>query len=351
MRVDAHDFAALDAQAELFDRCRGKRLFLSGATGFFGKWLLESFVRANTRFQLGARLTALSRDPNVFLSRYPWFASERSLSFIHGEVRNFTFPEGSFDFILHAAAVASPTVERDDPGQMYAVIADGTRHMLAFAARARASRFLLTSSGAVYGVQPATLANMPETYAGTPVTAYGSGKLHAEEMCVEAGARDGFMALVPRCFTFVGPHLNLDSHFAVGNFIKACLEDRPIIIQGDGTPLRSYLYASELVEWLWAILLKGEHARPYNVGSGEAVSILDLARLVRECAGTRNEIVVQGKRTEGVLPARYVPSVDRAREELALCQHQSLADSLCRTITWNRHSRARCSGYDSTPNS
>jgi dTDP-glucose 4,6-dehydratase len=96
------------------------------------------------------------------------------------------------------------------------------------------------------------------------------------------------------------------------------------------------MYGTDLAEWLWTILLSGEPSRIYNVGSDDAISISDLARLVRECAGTQNEIIVHGKKVDGALPARYVPSVERAKKELALCQRVSLPDAIRQTIGWYR---------------
>jgi nucleoside-diphosphate-sugar epimerase len=95
--------------------------------------------------------------------------------------------------------------------------------------------------------------------------------------------------------------------------------------------------AADLAEWLWTLLLRGADGRTYNVGSDEAISILDLARLGRECAGTQNEILVQEEAKAGVLPARYVPSAARVRQELGLSPRYSLSDAIRRTIAWHRN--------------
>lgn len=313
-----------------------RRIFLTGGTGFFGKWLLHSCLGLRKAYDLDLELTVLSRDPVRFLDCFPEFSRRDGLDFITGDIRSFTLPDTrTFDFVIHGATAASAKLEKEDPDEMYSVITDGTRHILELAQRCSVKKLLFVSSGAVYGTQPPALNQVPETYEGLPSAAYGKGKKHSELLCL-AAASGRFECVIARPFAFVGPYLPLDQHFAIGNFIRDCTEGRPITIQGDGAPLRSYLYAADLAEWLWTILLRGEHARPYNIGSSEDISIYDLARLVRECAGTQNEIIVRGTKVKDELPSRYVPSVERAKKELALNQRTSLSEAIRRTIAWDR---------------
>ena len=195
--------------------------------------------------------------------------------------------------------------------EMTSVILDGTKHVIEFAMAAGCRKVLFTSSGAVYGPRTAPASEEDDC---RPFTAYGKGKLEAEKILIESGLE----AKIARCFAFVGPHLNRGIHFAIGNFIQNCLDGKPIVINGDGTPLRSYLYADDLVEWLFAILERGESGRPYNVGSDRAVSIRELAETVRRVLGSDNEIVVKGSLAPGAKPSVYVPSIARVGKELGL---------------------------------
>jgi len=319
-----------------FDHIYPSSLFLTGGTGFFGKSIIQRLIDSNESLNTNFCLTVLSRDPIAFLAAYPQLNQFNNLSFIQGDIRTFNFPKEKFDFIIHAATPASAKLEQQDPKEMHSIVVDGTRHVLDFAKRCECKRFMMTSSGAVYGMQHQELTHIPETLPCNPVSAYGKGKFKAEQMCIEAGGKDGFTALLPRCFAFVGPHLPLDTHFAIGNFIRDCLNNRPIIINGEGKPLRSYLYADDLVEWLFTILLQGKHGRPYNVGSEEALSIHDLACLVKKCAGTTNEIIVRKHRSKSELQPRYIPSTARAQCELGLAQVINIKEAICRTIKYHQ---------------
>lgn len=295
-----------------------RRLFITGGTGFFGKSMLDYRLRHPEWPWAKAEWVVLSRAPEHFKVASPALANQPGISFVAGDVRDFAFPEGHFDAIFHAATSAITTMSDDE---MTSVILDGTKHVVEFAKVAGCRKVLFTSSGAVYGprISPAS----EEDYS-RPVTAYGKGKLEAEKILIESELE----AKIARCFAFVGPHLNRNIHYAIGNFIQNCLDGKPIVINGDGTPLRSYLYADDLVEWLFAILQRGESGRPYNVGSDCAVSIRELAEIVRNALGSKSEIIVKGTPKADEKPLVYVPSIERACSELGLEVKVSLEDAI-----------------------
>src|SRR5581483_7468208 len=205
----------------------------------------------------------LTRSADAFVRKAPHLGRRKDLSFVAGDVRDFKFPEGQFHAMIHAATEASAKLNEENPLVMLDTIVRGTERMLDFAAKSGVKQFLLTSSGAVYGPQPPEMERVPEEYRGAPSleapnAAYGEGKRVAELLCHLHGRRHGFEVKIARCFAFVGPAMPLDSHFAIGNFIRDALAGRPILIQGDGTPFRSYLYAADLAIWLWKILFRSE---------------------------------------------------------------------------------------------
>jgi nucleoside-diphosphate-sugar epimerase len=325
----------------LWEELRGQRIFITGGTGFFGCWLLESFAWANDKLNLNASALVLTRNVESFRNKAPHLASHPAIQFHPGDVRSFEFPEGQFSHVIHAATEASAKLIEENPLLMFDTIVEGTRRTLEFARHSGVKKILLASSGAVYGRQPSEIRHLPEDYTGGPDvaearSAYGEGKRAAEMLCTLYAKQHGLEPKIARCFAFVGPYLPLDIHFAIGNFIRDGLKGGPIQVNGDGTPFRSYLYAADLAIWLWTILFKGQSGRPYNVGSEDDRPIAAMANAVAKIAlGLQVTIRQRPQPSSGV--SRYVPQTRRAADELGLQTWISLEDGLTRT--WNYHRR------------
>lgn len=317
------------------DRCVGvwkqlrcARLFITGGTGFYGSWLVESLVAANDQLSFGVSAVVLSRNPESFLQKRPHLRGRKDLTFIAGDVRNFEFPAGEFTHVIHAATEASAKLNREDPLLMIDTIVDGTRRTLDFAVHCGARHFLNTSSGAVYGDIPTSIGPVPESFMGgpdvsNPKWAYGEGKRLSELLCAIYADEHGIGTKNVRCFATVGPGLPLDTHFAIGNFIADALAGREIVIQGDGSAVRSYIDIADLTIWLWHVLVFGESKQVYNVGSEEGYSIRQIADKVRDVLAPSLPIKVMGKPLPNQLASHYVPSTAKARTQLgvSLCVH------------------------------
>jgi nucleoside-diphosphate-sugar epimerase len=326
----------LDNTRDLWEELRGNRVFLTGGTGFFGVWLLETFSYANDKLRLGARAVCLTRDQSAFRRKAPHLAASPAISFVRGDVRDFPFPSGEFSHLIHAATTSSAPVTHLETLDTIII---GTRRALDLAATCGAKKILLTSSGAVYGTQPPDMTHIPETFAGTldvtnPASAYGEGKRIAELLCELYRIEHGIEPRIARCFAFVGPHLPLDAHFAIGNFIGDGLKGEPIRVKGDGTARRSYLYAADLAIWLWTILMRGRPCWPYNVGSETDLSIGQLAGLVAESFKPMQRVVIERSPTPGTPVERYVPATRRTQAELGLIQQVDLKAAIEKTIAW-----------------
>lgn len=320
----------------------GQRLFITGGTGFFGIWLLSTLRALNLQGIL-IQVTVLSRDPEGFLSRHPQFRESRWLNFFAGNVTDFKIPQQKFDLVIHAATETTLAAHAE-PIRMFDSIFFGTRRVLDLAKACGVNRVLMISSGAVYGNQPANQTHLSDDsqLACNPLlasSAYGEGKRVMELLGAMLQSEHGIEFVTARCFSFCGPYLPLDGHYAIGNFIRDALYNQRIIIQGDGTPVRSYLYGADLAVWLLYLLLKGQKGVSYNVGSDEAVTLNELATLVRDVLSPSKKIEVQHNLNLMTSSTRnsYVPAIDRARA-IGCAPWTKLDDSLKLTANFlNSH--------------
>lgn len=330
--------AAAGLVGERWMKLKGARILLTGATGFLGGSLIETFLHANERFGLDARVVVLTRDPQSAQARHPWL-SNKAIDLIAGDVATFETVPGSISHCIHGAAVSSIPLALQDGAQISRTIVDGTRRCLEVATRSHARDFLLISSGAVYGPQPMDLGALSEDFPMAPLgdsprDQYARAKRAAEDMCLAASAP--LAPRVARCFAFLGPGIPLDAHYAAGNFIRDALTGGPIIVDGDGMTMRSYLYTSDAAAWLWTMLLSDTTGVAYNVGSPEGVTIAGLAHEIARNAGN-TPVVIRGQ-SRGGSAQRYVPSVSRAATQLGLRPSVPLSEAVRRTLAWARSS-------------
>ena len=311
------------------------RLLLTGGTGFFGKAILRRFSTLGNLEN--TEVTILSRNPDLFIYHYPDLTSNRWIRFLKGdiELRQSLPWDHQFTHVLHAAtdSTQGPSLT---PQKRYEQIVNGTQNLLDLAVATGARRFLLTSSGAIYGPQPADLTTISEDFPGSPPlcdpsTAYGQAKRAAEHYCALYREAHGLETVVARCFAFVGPDLPLNAHFAIGNFIRDALTADAIRVKGNGAPLRTYLDQTDLAHWLFTLLESGRSGEAYNVGSNEVISIAELAHLVRDILAPDKPVQILGNPDPADTRNRYVPDIRKAQQELGMDIHVALAESIRRT--------------------
>jgi dTDP-glucose 4,6-dehydratase len=331
----------LSLTPSFWTRFRNSRIFITGGTGFIGNWLIQSVQRANDALGSQIELVILTRDAQNALTRHPRILSRPDIHLIEGDIASFDEPPGPLDLCIHAATDVVTSVHTSNALQHFDSIVNGTRRVLDVSAKKGVTRFLLTSSGAVYGPQPVDLQLIAEDYMGAPstqqlATAYGNGKRAAEWLTCAFSAQGCMQAVVARIFALMGPGMPLNGPFAAGNFIRDAIGHHPITVQGDGRTVRSYLYMSDLCIWLIRMLESGQPGQAYNVGAEPSVSILDLASQITQASGELMEVKAQHTSESTSLPSRYVPDTNKARKSLSLEQTIPLDKAITKSLAWNR---------------
>jgi dTDP-glucose 4,6-dehydratase len=329
--------AAVDESLHDLLQLRGARLFITGGTGYIGRWLVETLCYANDVLNLNLVMTVLTRSSAKFAKLCPHLTGNPCVSLLEGDVRTFSCSYHRYSHIIHAA---TDVTKPDASLGTFDVTTTGTRHVLDFAVLCNAKRFLNLSSGVVYGRQNRSAIPLAESMSGcVDVTdsnnAYALGKIASEWLGNAYSRVHGIDFSSARVFGQIGPNMPLDAHFAAGNFMRDAVRGETITVTGDGSPIRSYMYSTDLVTWLLAILVRGESGAAYNVGSDQAVSFRAFAELmVKIVCDDTGSIDVLGQTTPGMAPSFYVPDISLANKTLGLSIKVPLELAIAKTAGW-----------------
>ncbi len=307
---------SLELARDALRRLDRQLILATGATGFVGTWLTELLTWSADRLAIAPRLVLVSRDPSGFARRHPHLARHRCVQLITGDVRRQTTLPASADLVVAGASASVASGDAPTEAAMRAVAAANARLARDYAARG--CRVLYLSSGAAGRERP---------------DAYGEEKLAAEALLHDPQLDAS--AIVARLFTFVGPHLPLGLHFAVGNFLADALARRPVTVAGDGTAVRSYLYAADLARYLWVLAVDGAAGGSYDVGSPDAVTIAQLAEAVAALEDPPLPVRRAGTTMASSAGSVYLPDGALA-SGIGLVPRWDLESALRRTLAWHR---------------
>ena len=331
-------FARYPLFKQVADRVWTNSFFITGATGLFGSWILAFLNWTIKRKFAEPKIAILSRNKTIVFPR--WF------EVVEGDVRNFRLDKTKYDYFIHLAA---PSALNTNQGmkdlEKFDILGRGTRHVLDLAQNLARKRVLVASSGAVFGgfdssrVHPISECDLSTLVYDSTNQGLGLGKKVAEFITRDYCLNGLVDASVARCFSFVGPGLPTDLHYAVGNFVADAITTRKITIEGNGLTQRSYMDLGDMVLWLLTILFDGRTGEDYNVGSNDAVTLYQLASKIKELVDENIDIEVLDKADTNIgVPANfyYVPNVDKAIKQLDLKHLSNLNSSLAGFIGYQR---------------
>ncbi len=278
-----------------WDVLQGSSLFISGATGMIGSFLIDTILFRNREFNLGCTVYALSRNREKALSRFAAWNDSPFLRIVEGDVnQKDLFPEGnSFDYILHLASNTHPVAYATDPIGTITANIIGTKNMLDLAVRCHARRFLFASSNEIYGENRGDQELFDESYLGyldcnTLRAGYPESKRCGEALCQAYRKQESLDVVIARLTRSFGPTLQPSDTKAMSQFLRNGLNGNNIVLKSLGNQYYSYTYTADAVSGLLTVLLKGEDGLAYNVADASCdIRLKDLAALIASDAGTQ----------------------------------------------------------------
>ena len=307
-----------------------RRALVTGGAGFIGSWICDVLSG------LGAHVLCLDdfstgRRRNVdHLIKSPLF------ELVEGDASSFK-SEGKFDFVFHLAGHASPDEYQMHPVETLRVSSFGSANMAELARKCDAA-ILFASTSEVYG--DAEIVPTPESYWGKvnpigPRSCYDEGKRFAESLLVAYAKQYGLDVRIPRIFNSYGPRLREDGMYgrALSRFIMQALSSLPITVYGDGKQTRSFCYITDTVTGLCLLAgSKNAKGEVVNIGNSQELSILELAKKIRESTGCTSALEFHPLPKDD--PRRRCPDMRKAERLLGWKPQVRLEDGLERTIRW-----------------
>jgi UDP-glucuronate decarboxylase len=326
-------------------RFSGKRILLTGAAGFLGMQFMHYFCALNDFGYLSKPLEVLGID-SFTVGKPDWvtlFESRRDVKLLEKSIVNPINYKKNYDFIIHAASIASPSFYRKHPIETMDANVIGLRRILDFAVGHPSESVLFFSSSEVYGDPPPDRIPTTETYFGNvscvgPRACYDESKRFGETLCVNFNRVHGVRVKIVRPFNNYGPGLKIGDRRVLPDFFRDVLVGRDIVMYSDGSPTRTFCYVSDAITGYLLALLSSYEAEVFNIGTeSPEISMADLAKLVIEISGRPLKTIQVTSDDRAYLndnPQRRCPDVSKARRMLGYNPKMPLEEGLKRLYEW-----------------
>lgn len=326
----------VDRSSVVFEQFRGANILVTGGTGFFGIWILLALIEIRNRLGGNLNLFVVSRQPNQFLHRYGYLPFENQIKFLEADITTVKFSELRISHLVHMATTsAAETFAGENQINKLDMLYRGTKNILEQCGPTL-KNVLFTSSGVVYGNSKSEYISETE-HPAIELSNIGSalalGKLNAEYLINYYSEKFGYSYSIARCFSFAGPYLPLDIHYAFGNFIKNVLCGEDIVIRSDGLDIRSYLYIGDAIAWILRLFAEPKNLT-LNIGSEQKVSIRDLAIEICQSHPSGSQIQILGTNfVDGNFQRKnYVPSLEKIMQNYQDLKEWTLREEIIKKM-------------------
>jgi UDP-glucuronate decarboxylase len=354
--VVATDLSSMAAAAapEL-ERMAGKELLITGGAGFLGHYLVQLVAHRNAEVPAAGRTRVTVYD-NYARGVPPWLQeleSDPSVTLVEHDITE-PLPEdaGDFQYVVHAAGIASPIYYRRRPLETIDANVNGLRLLLDHCRRQQergrpVEGVLFFSSSEIYGDPSAADIPTPESYRGNvsctgPRACYDESKRFGETLCVTFARQYGLPVKIARPFNNYGPGLKISDRRVLPDFARDLLAGRDLVMLSDGSATRTFCYVADAVVGYYKVLVAGHDGEAYNIGLEEPeITIAQLAQRVaalgRDLFGYSGRVVVGESDDRDYLvdnPNRRCPVIAKAREHLGYEPAMGLDEGLRRSLVW-----------------
>ena len=272
---------------------KGARVLITGATGLIGSCLVDALLLLNGAQGTAIEVYAAGRSASGMGERFGAAVNDPRFHYVSYDAAGPLSLDFEADYVVHAATSAHPLAYATDPVGILKANVIGTMNLLEALRRWGHGRFLLLSSGEIYGENPTLPEGFSEADTGAidtmrPRACYPEGKRAAETLCASYAAQYGVNARVARLCHVYGPTFTASNSRADAQFLRNALHGQDIVMKSAGSQVRSWCYVADAVSALLTLLFRGEAGQAYNVANRHATaSIREYAQTLADIAGVK----------------------------------------------------------------
>ena len=318
------------------EKLKSSHILITGGTGFVGTWLIEMLSLLNKEFNLSIQVYVIARNEPQNYS----FNGDTNVHFIKLDIRNLKEIPSSINYIIHAAGSPDSREHVSNSIKTVETFYKGTQNILDIASRLpNLIKIIHFSSNKIYGSNYSTIPleeknSIIAGYSNQDI--YSESKRISETLCKAYISELGLPIIIVRPFAFIGPFQSLDKPWAINNFIRDAILGGPIRILGNELTTKSYMYGSDLANYILNIIAQGKVGEVYNVGSSQPTTLLELAIKIKNIINSDIEILIKSSKDNYSQTSFDVPQTSKIENELQLISSFNIDDALKRTILWNK---------------
>jgi len=284
-RIISEDAQTLADSNLPWERLNNKTILITGANGYVPSYFVYSILKRNDLYNSNIRVIALCRDETRALQRFQDYVGRKDFDLHIQDVCEPIQIETLIHFFIHAASPSGYYTRNEKPADTYKANVIGCLNLLELSRKNPVEGFLLISSVDVYGhvFDAERLTEIDYGYLDplNPQNAYSMGKRASETLCAVYRVQYRIPITIVRPSQILGPGMSLNDGRLHIDFISQLLSSNKIVLRGDGTPKRSFIYITDAIGGMLSVLLKGSSGEAYNVCNeqGEA-SVLEFAEIM-----------------------------------------------------------------------
>ena len=267
---------------------RNKKIFLTGATGLVGTYMVDALLHDKA---FPVEIYALTRKVESAEERFSKYKGDKRLHFVQGNLTEDITLEGeNIDYVLHLASYTDPKNYALHPIDTMLINFNGCHRMLELAKKANCKKFFLASSVEIYGTstEEMTESNYGVVNCMDPRACYNESKRACETLCASYKAEHGLDFVVGRLCRLFGPTILSTDTKALSQFIQKAIAGEDIVLKSKGEQQFSYLYVADAVTGIFKLLEAGESGEAYNISEENDVEKLkDIAGYIAKLNGKK----------------------------------------------------------------